>query len=106
MGSAVAEGTATLNRFFPGWIFSRNIVIGGQSSTYPSGNYYPSTLNGVGFVDPAGNYRLSSSSPYVERGNRRRRHRREHPGDQQRGRHVRTRFRTQKSEAQKSEVSR
>jgi len=65
MGSAVAEGTATLNKFYPGWLFSRNVVVGGQSSRYPSDNYYPATLSGVGFVDPNGNYRLSASSPYV-----------------------------------------
>ncbi len=64
MGSAVAEGTATLNLFFPGWTFNRNIVVGGQPSTYPSGNYYPSAISGVGFVDVNGNYRLSPSSPY------------------------------------------
>ena len=32
---------------------------------YPSDDYYPATIGGVGFVDPNGNYRLSSSSPYV-----------------------------------------
>ena len=80
MGSSVAEGTATLNTFYPGWTFSRNIVIGGQSSTYPSGNYYPATIDGVGFVDANGNYRLSSSSRVRGRDRR--------ESDQQRGRHV------------------
>ena len=34
-------------------------------SLYPTGNFFPATVSGVGFVDPSGNYRLSSSSPYV-----------------------------------------
>ena len=65
MGSSVAEGTPTLNVFFPGWTFSRNVIIGGQSSAYPAGDYFPATISAVGFVDPNGNYRLSSSSPYA-----------------------------------------
>ena len=88
MGASVAEGTATLNTFYPGWIFSRNIVIGAESRLYPADDYYPATLSGVGFVDPNGNYRLSPSSPVRERGDRRWRDRREYPGAQRRGRHV------------------
>ena len=65
MGSAVAEGTATLNAFFPGWTFQRNVVIGGQSSMYPTANYFPTLVGTVGFVDPSGNFRLSSSSTYI-----------------------------------------
>jgi hypothetical protein len=65
MGSASAEGTGTLANFFPGAVFERNVVIGGESWLYPSNNYFPSSISGVGFVDPSGNYRLSSSSQYV-----------------------------------------
>ena len=65
MGAGVAEGTSTLNAFFPSSTFLRNVIIGGQVSLYPTGNFFPATVSGVGFVDPSGNYRLSSSSPYV-----------------------------------------
>jgi hypothetical protein len=32
---------------------------------YPSVNYFPSSVSGVGFVDSTGDYRLSSGSPYL-----------------------------------------
>ncbi len=65
MGSASAEGNGTLANFFPGAVFQRNVVIGGQSALYPSNNYFPASVGNVGFVDPSGNYRLLSASPYV-----------------------------------------
>lgn len=65
MGAGTAEGTSTLNTFFPGATFQRNVVIAGQSSLYPAITYFPTTVSGVGFVDPNGNYRLSSSSLYL-----------------------------------------
>jgi hypothetical protein len=68
-GDSTATGTATLNAYFPGYVFRRNVIVGGSSSRYPSDNFFPTTLTAVGFVDLAGgNYRLSSSSPYRNRG--------------------------------------
>jgi hypothetical protein len=65
MGAGVSEGSGTLSAFFPGATFLRNVIVGGQSALYPSGNYFPASVGGVGFVDAGGNYRLSTSSPYV-----------------------------------------
>ncbi|HUR32635.1 MAG TPA: carbohydrate-binding protein [Vicinamibacterales bacterium] len=65
MGAGASEGTNTLNTFFPGATFQRNVIIAAQSGLYPAVNYFPATVSGVGFVDPGGNYRLSSSSSYV-----------------------------------------
>lgn len=65
MGGGASEGSGTLAAYYPNAVFQRNVVIGGQSSSYPAGNYFPGSVNGVGFVDPSGNYRLSGSSPYV-----------------------------------------
>jgi hypothetical protein len=64
MGAGVSEGNGTLSAFFPGADFQRNVIIAGQTSLYPSGNYFPASVGGVGFVDPNGNYRLSSGSAY------------------------------------------
>lgn len=64
MGAATAEGSATLAAFYPGAVFQRNVIIGGQSTLYPTNNYFPATVGQVGFVDPSGNFRLSTSSPY------------------------------------------
>jgi hypothetical protein len=68
MGAGVSEGNGTLSAFFPGSAFERNVIVGGQSSLYPSGNYFPSTVSLVGFQDLAGNYRLLQSSPYITAG--------------------------------------
>lgn len=65
MGAGSAEGTGTLHTFFPGATFQRNVVIAGQSALYPAITYFPASVSGVGFIDPNGNYRLSSSSPYL-----------------------------------------
>jgi hypothetical protein len=68
MGGGAGEGSDTLAAYYPGARFSANVLAGGNSSAYPSGNYFPSSMSAVGFVDfGSGNYRLSSSSPYVGR---------------------------------------
>ena len=64
MGAGSSEGNGTLNTFFPNGTFLRNVIIAGQTSLYPTGNYFPATVSGVGFVDASGNYRLSPSSLY------------------------------------------
>ena len=46
-------------------MFQRNIIAGGNAAIYPADNLFPSSLDAVGFLDPAGgNYRLAASSPY------------------------------------------
>jgi hypothetical protein len=68
-GDSYATGTATLNAYFPGYVFRRNVLVGGSSSRYPTDNFFPATITDVGFLDLAGgNYRLSSASPYRNRG--------------------------------------
>ncbi|MFN7948939.1 MAG: hypothetical protein U0Z53_26535 [Blastocatellia bacterium] len=64
-GDGTSSGTATLNTYFPGSVFVGNVLAGGKSSLYPAGNYFPATLDDIGFVSRStGNYRLSSASPY------------------------------------------
>jgi hypothetical protein len=66
-GDARGMGSHTLDSYFPGAVFTRNVLYGAavNPAVYPPGNYFPATLNEVGFIDPAtGRYRLSSTSSY------------------------------------------
>lgn len=68
-GIGTAEGTASLTKFFPGWVFDRNVVIGAKPTLYPAVTFCPMTLAEVGFAKPAaGDYRLTSTSPYTQAG--------------------------------------
>lgn len=69
-GSNCAPGSDSLDAYFPGAVFTANVLAGGDSSIYPAGNYFPSvsTFNSS-FVDPsAGDYTLVSSSPFRSAG--------------------------------------
>lgn len=70
LGDSFGTGNATINAYLPGCIFTNNILSGGNSAVYPSGNYFPSTLDpGVGFVNyPGGDYNLAPASPYNNAG--------------------------------------
>jgi hypothetical protein len=69
-GGGVAEGTASLNQYSSGWLYTNNaMAYGGQPSSYPANNYFPATLESIGFVDlVGGNYRLSAGSAYLGKG--------------------------------------
>jgi hypothetical protein len=66
MGNGASPGNGTIAAFFPGSQFLGSIIAGANPASYPGGNYYPPNLDAVGFINlGGGNYRLSSSSPYV-----------------------------------------
>jgi hypothetical protein len=65
IASGTAEGTATLTKFFPGAVFVKNVIIGGNASLYPLGNFFPQSLSEVGFTDyREAKYELTPSSRY------------------------------------------
>jgi hypothetical protein len=67
MGSNASPGNGTIAMYFPGSTFRSNVFIKGSAGAYPVGNYFPATVNDVGFVNVAGgDYRLSASSPYAK----------------------------------------
>jgi hypothetical protein len=69
IGTGTAIGLPTLTSWWTNFVFEKNVIVGGQSSNYPSGNYFINSFSEVGFVDMAnGDYRLSSSSPYRNAG--------------------------------------
>jgi hypothetical protein len=69
IGSGTGAGLATLNFWFPGYVYRRNVQPDGNASAYPPDNFFPATLGSVGFVDLAGgDYRLAVTSPYRNAG--------------------------------------
>ena len=68
-GAGTASGDRTLDRFAPDAVVTHNVMAGGSAALYPSGNHFPATLDAVRFVNEiAGDYRLSSTSPYLAKG--------------------------------------
>lgn len=71
-GSGSSSGNATINTYFPGSVFRRNIIVEANPAFYPADNYYPPTLNDVGFVNYTGGdyhgYQLAASSAYKNGG--------------------------------------
>jgi len=64
-GSVVGEGRPALNTYFSNWTFSRNVLVGRPAGYYPAGNFFPTTLAAVGFVNyTGGNYALAANSLY------------------------------------------
>src|SRR5262249_26586171 len=69
IGDNVGSGLATLTAYFPGAVFAGNILVGVPAGLYPAGNYFPSTLDAIGFVDfGGGDYHLDATSPYKSAG--------------------------------------
>jgi hypothetical protein len=65
IGSGTASGKPTLDRYFPRAVMRRNVFVGGPAASYPADNFFPSSLDSVGFIDRQhGDYRLAASSPY------------------------------------------
>jgi hypothetical protein len=66
-------GSKGIANFFPGSTFRRNIIAAVPSfldipTTYPLDNFYPASLDAVGFANRAtGNYRLADKSRYRAR---------------------------------------
>jgi hypothetical protein len=59
----------TLSTYFPGAVFLRNVLMGGDFGDYPPGNYFPVSWYDVEFADLASqDYRLASTSPYKSAG--------------------------------------
>ena len=69
MGDNSSVGNSTLDKYFPGGVFRKNVIAGGRNSSYPAENFFPPTLDDARFVDKTtGNYSLSASSPFRNAG--------------------------------------
>ena len=49
-GSDAGVGRGTLAKFAPGSVFERNVMVGGDCSSYPSSTACPDRMTNVGFV--------------------------------------------------------
>jgi hypothetical protein len=66
IGQGLAIGQETLTRYFPGAVFSRNVLAGGNASRYPPDNLFPAMDRfAQQFMDYAnGDYRLAPASEF------------------------------------------
>jgi hypothetical protein len=65
IGAGTGPGSPTIERFFPGGVVEQNVIAGAGSARYPRDNFFPGSLDGVGFVDRGrGDYRLGEGSRY------------------------------------------
>ena len=68
-GGGSGEGLSTLHDYFPGYVFEANAIVGAPATSYPPRNFFPPTMDAVGFVDRTrSDYRLAASSPFQNAG--------------------------------------
>jgi hypothetical protein len=67
-GSGVGEGIAALNANFSNWVFGKNVIVAAQAAIYPAGNFFPTSVAALRFVNPGTNYSLAADSPYKSAG--------------------------------------
>ena len=68
-GDGAGYGASALSAYNVGGIFTNNVLIGSSQVTYPGTNFFPSSIDQVGFNNyGGGDYSLSASSPYKNAG--------------------------------------
>jgi hypothetical protein len=70
LGDSSGIGNLSLNTYFPGVVFTKNILMGGPANSYSQypNNYFPTSWNSVFVNQAAGNYHVLSTSPYHNAG--------------------------------------
>jgi hypothetical protein len=70
-GDGMGVGNSALNTYFPGAVFTKNAIMGGNANSYNQypGNFFPANWGQVQFEDlDGGDYRLAATSPYKDAG--------------------------------------
>jgi hypothetical protein len=68
-GDGSGSGNQSIDKYFPGTKLKKNVIVGAQGSRYPKKNFYPASLDDVGFMDRGNdNYKLADYSPYKNAG--------------------------------------
>jgi hypothetical protein len=69
VGEGTAGGQSTLDRYFPAAIVRRNAIVGGSADRYPPDNFFPASIEQVGFVgSQPSNVRLAATSTFKRAG--------------------------------------
>ena len=64
-GDSLGEGVVALRKFAPDFVFENNVLALADGSLYPKDNYFPASIENVGFVNLGkGDYRLAPASAY------------------------------------------
>lgn len=65
IGSGTGVGHPSLERYFPGAVVQKNVLVGGPAHQYPRGNFFPNSLHEVGFMDRSKrDYRLNMANRF------------------------------------------
>ena len=65
IGTGQGPGLPTLRAYFPDAVVKGNVIVGGQQAAYPTGNFFPESLERVGFVPGSRGWpRLAATSAY------------------------------------------
>jgi hypothetical protein len=68
-GDNIGVGNEAIATYFQGAIIRKNVMVGGRATSYPASNFFPATINEVGFTDlPGKDYRLAVHSRYKNAG--------------------------------------
>ena len=67
-GSGTGSGRESLDRYFPAASVRGNVLIGGDPSRYPNGNFFPVSLDAAGFVAVEGSYQPRRPYRYARQG--------------------------------------
>lgn len=68
-GDGIGDSRVAIKKYFPGAVITNNIIIGGAAADYGTGNFYPSSVRQIGFLNPEkSDYRLRPDSPFLKKG--------------------------------------
>ena len=68
-GDGAGVGRSSILKYFPNAVITNNLIVGGTSANYGTINFYPTSINQIGFINAQkGDFRLSLGNPYLTKG--------------------------------------
>jgi poly-beta-1,6-N-acetyl-D-glucosamine synthase len=69
VGSGAGSGKPSIDRYFPGSVVRRNVLVGANPALYPTDNFFPASLDSAGLVKGGdGWYRVARAGRYAGAG--------------------------------------